>query len=183
MAEPVADDVIARIEELAARLKVQPDDEVSRKLEYVLDALIMRGQLPASFRRVVDKIRADRGRVVRLATFPDKYTVPNADIDCAARIPLCGARCCGLTVVLTEQDVAERKLPFVIDRPYELPRDPATMRCTCLGDGGGCTVYEHRPATCRSYSCREDRRVWLDFDARIPAPMPPDLTPDPVLSE
>jgi hypothetical protein len=23
---------------------------------------------------------------------------------------------------------------------------------------------------CRGYDCREDRRIWLDFEKRIPAP-------------
>ncbi len=180
---PVPDDVIARIEELTARLKDRPEEEeVSRKLEYILDALIMRGQLPESFRRVVSKIRADRGHIVKLAIYPDKYTVENADVDCAARIPLCGARCCGFNVNLSEQDVLERKLPFVVEQPYALPRDPATKRCTCAGQDGACTVYDYRPATCRTYSCRDDRRVWIDFDARIPAPMPANLVPDPILS-
>ena len=27
-------------------------------------------------------------------------------------------------------------------------------RCPMLGDGGRCTIYEHRPLTCRTYDCR-----------------------------
>jgi Putative zinc- or iron-chelating domain len=168
----VPPDVSAALEALAGM--VASDEDTSRKLEYILDALVMRGQLPASFRRVVSKIQADRGTKVRLATFPDKYTLESPDIDCAARIPLCGARCCTFTVALSQQDVEERLLPFVIERPYELPRDPDTRRCTCMDREGRCTVYDHRPGTCRTYDCRDDRRVWLDFDARIAAPMPVD---------
>jgi Fe-S-cluster containining protein len=35
---------------------------------------------------------------------------------------------------------------------------------------GACTIYERRPGACRAYDCRNDRRVWLDFEARVPAP-------------
>jgi Fe-S-cluster containining protein len=110
----------------------------------------------------------------------DKYTVESPPIDCAARIPLCGARCCSFEVALSRQDLEERKLPFVIDKPYMLPRDPNTKRCACMDADGACTSYDVRPATCRTYDCREDLRVWLDYEARIPAPLPEAIRPAPV---
>ncbi len=167
---PVPPDLVTEIEALAETLAVRPDHaDLARKLEWLLDALIMRGQLPPSFKKLAAKIRGDRS-TVRLAMFRNKYEVPNADIDCAARIPLCGARCCTFDVTLSAQDVAERSLPFEIDRPYMLPRDPGTKRCVCMDGEGTCTVYEKRPGACRAYTCRGDSRVWIDFDARIPAP-------------
>ena len=102
--------------------------------------------------------------------FRNKYELPDVDIDCAARIPLCGARCCSFEVTLSAQDVAERSLPFEIDQPYMLPRDPVTRRCVCMDGDGACTVYEKRPGACRAYDCRGDARVWVDFEGRIPAP-------------
>jgi hypothetical protein len=39
-----------------------------------------------------------------------------------------------------------------------------------MDDTGACTVYAQRPGACRAYDCRHDPRVWIDFDARIPAP-------------
>lgn len=168
---PVPPDLAAALEQLAGPAGAAgADPDVAGKLEYLIDALIMRGQLPKSFRRVIARIHGDRGERVRLAIWPDKYAVEGPDIDCAARIPLCGARCCTYDVVLSAQDVAERSLPFVTERPYELPRDPVTKKCVCMDAAGACTVYAHRPGTCRAYDCREDRRVWLDFEARIPAP-------------
>lgn len=165
-------DLIAEIDALAATLALRPDHaDLARKLEWLLDALIMRGQLPASYRRLATKIRADRS-TVRLAMFRDKYEVPNSDVDCAARIPLCGARCCSFDVTLSAQDVAARDIPFDIEQPYMLPRDPATKRCVCTGADGACTIYERRPGACRAYDCRKDPRVWIDFEARIPAPLP-----------
>jgi hypothetical protein len=175
---PVPPELLAVLEKLAAELPELPDnEEASRRFEWLLDALILRGQLPASFRRLATKIKADRGIKVRLSMATDKYSVESSDIDCAARIPLCGARCCSFDVALSTQDVLERKLPFVIDQPYMLPRDPATKKCACMDAQGACTAYDYRPATCRSYDCREDRRVWLDFEARVPAPLPESIRP------
>lgn len=175
---PIPPDLVTEIEALADTLAARPDNaDVARKLEWLLDALIMRGQIPKTFRRLITKIRADQGTTVRLATFTDKYELEGVDIDCAARIPLCRARCCSFNVTLSAQDVAERKLPFDIEHPYALPRDPHTKTCVCMDASGACTVYEARPGTCRVYDCREDRRVWIDFDNRIPAPMPDSLLP------
>jgi Fe-S-cluster containining protein len=53
-------------------------------------------------------------------------------------------------------------------QPYALPRENG--RCVCMTDGGACSIYEQRPGACRAYDCRRDRRVWIDFEARIPAP-------------
>lgn len=166
------------MEKLAAALPALPDnDEASRRFEWLLDALILRGQVPDSFRRLAKRIQADRGIKVRLSMVDDKYTVESPPIDCIERIPLCGARCCSFEVALSRQDLEERKLPFVIDKPYLLPRDPNTKRCACMDATGACTAYEHRPATCRTYDCREDRRVWIDYEARIPAPLPEAIRP------
>jgi Fe-S-cluster containining protein len=179
-AGPIAPELLALMEKLASELPALPDsDEASRRFEWLLDALILRGQVPESFRRLAKKIQADRGIRVRLSMVDDKYAVDSPDIDCASRIALCGARCCSFEVMLSRQDLAERKLPFVVEQPYMLPRDPVTKRCACMDEAGACTAYDHRPATCRTYDCREDRRVWLDFDQRIPAPLPEAIRPGP----
>ena len=176
--EGVPPELIAMIEKLAADLPSLPDnDEASRRFEWLLDALIMRGSLPKSFKRLAAKIQADRGTKIRLSLVSNKYEVESPDIDCASRISLCGARCCSFEVALSPQDIAEKKIPFVIDQPYLLPRDPVTKKCACMDDAGACTVYDARPATCRTYDCREDARVWIDYEKRIPAPLPPSLRP------
>jgi hypothetical protein len=176
--DPIPDDLLAIMEKLAAELPQLPgSEEAIRRFEWLLDALILRDQVPASFRNLAKKIRAEAGVNVRLSMVSDKYTVASPDIDCASRIPLCGARCCSFDVILSKQDLVERKLPFVIDQPYMLPRDPITKRCACMDDTGACTAYDHRPATCRTYDCREDTRVWIDYEARIPAPLPVAIRP------
>src|SRR5688572_15998837 len=176
--DPLPDDLLALMEKLAADLPQLPhNDEALRRFEWLLDALILRGQVPDSFRRLVKRIQADRGIKIRLSMVDDKYTVESPDIDCASRIPLCGARCCSFDVMLSRQDLLEQKLPFVIDEPYMLPRDPVTKKCACMDAQGKCVAYDHRPATCRTYDCREDARVWIDYEGRIPAPMPEAVRP------
>lgn len=162
----LVDELTALVETVAAR-----DDhaDIAARLEWLIDALILRDQLPPSFRTLADKIHGQGDRsVVKLAMFRDKYAIASSDVDCAARIPLCGARCCSFDVTLSAQDVAERSVPFDIMKPYQLPR--VDGRCVCMDDQGACTIYDKRPGACRAYDCRHDRRIWIDFEARIPAP-------------
>lgn len=169
---PVDGDLVAELLVLSETLAARTDHgDIAARFEWLVDMLILRGQLPERFRAMVGRVRQERTSV-RLAVFRDKYQVHSSDVDCASLIPLCGARCCGFTVTLSGQDIAERKLPFDIAEPYRLPHDPATRRCVCAGADGACTVYEHRPGACRAYDCRHDARVWVDFEARIPAPLP-----------
>jgi hypothetical protein len=168
--ESLDSELEAELKTLAATLADRNDHaDIARRFEWLVDTLVMRGQIPASFRRLLAKVGNERS-TVRLATFRDKYQVPSADIDCASRIPLCGARCCTMDVTLSAQDVAEGGIPFDVMQPYALPRDPTTKKCVCMNVEGACTIYERRPGACRAYDCRHDARVWIDFDARIPAP-------------
>lgn len=174
---PIPPDLVAELEDLTDTVAQRPDHaDVAAKLEWLIDALIMRGQLPTTYRRLSTKIKSSQRSTVRLAMIEDKYDTYSPDIDCASRIPLCGARCCSLEVTLSAQDIHEQ-VPFDVLQPYSLPRHPETKRCVCMDDTGGCTIYERRPSSCRSYDCRVDPRVWIDFDARIPAPMPESIQP------
>lgn len=175
---PVPPDLEAEIRGLAAKLLDRNDfDDLARKFEWLLDALVMRGQLPQSYVKLATKIRGERS-VVALTLVDDKRSKPSPDIDCASRIHLCEARCCRFEVSLSKEDLRDG-LPFEVDRPYKLPRDYYTKKCVCMDEQGACTVYEKRPASCRVYDCRHDPRVWVDFENKIPAPMPPKITPIP----
>ena len=172
MAEPppIDADLVEELGALAATLGQRTDHaDLARRLEWLVDTLILRGQLPDSIRRLLSRVGNERS-TVRLAMFRDKYQVPSSDIDCSARIPLCRARCCTMDVTLSAQDVVEGGVPFDVHQPYALPRDPETKRCVCMNAEGACTIYEKRPGACRAYDCRHDNRVWIDFDGRIPAP-------------
>jgi hypothetical protein len=166
---PLPADLIAELTQLAQTVAARDDHaDLAARLEWLIDALILRGQLPESFRRLAAKVNAGARSAVRLATFRDKYAVASPDVDCASLIPLCGARCCSFEVTLSAQDVVEGGVPFDVMQPYALPRKDG--RCVCMDDTGACTIYERRPGACRAYDCRHDRRVWIDFEARIPAP-------------
>jgi hypothetical protein len=113
--------------------------------------------------------RADGLGRLHIGTEPDKYALATVDgPPCAELIPLCGARCCRLRFALTTQDLDEGVIRWDRGRPYLI--EHAGGRCVHNAAAGGCTAYAHRPATCRTYDCRGDRRVWLDYAARIPAP-------------
>jgi Fe-S-cluster containining protein len=34
-------------------------------------------------------------------------------------------------------------------------------------EGHFCSVYDNRPAVCRTYDCRRDKRIWSDYERRI----------------
>ncbi len=107
---------------------------------------------------------------MRLQQVVDKYRVAGADIDCAARLHLCHARCCSLSFELTQQDLDEGRVLWEISDPYMI-RHERDGQCAHLDRGTlGCTIHAQRPATCRCYDCRGDPRIWIDFEAGIPAP-------------
>ena len=155
--------------------------ELQQQFETLIEIAIAMGSLKPGHAELINKLRRrveiSRKGAVELASNNDKYTIEGEPIDCESRLELCQARCCSFGVVLTRQDVEEGQLQWEIERPYRLPRN-ADGYCSHLGrDDAHCQRYEYRPATCRSYTCKEDRRVWLDFEARIPAPMPVTLIP------
>jgi hypothetical protein len=166
---PIDPDLQRELAGIAASIGGRDDHgDLAQQLEWLVDTLILRGQLPASFKRLMARATGNRSPV-RLAVFRDKYEVSSPDIDCAARLPLCHAKCCTFDVTLSAQDLAEGGIPFDVMQPYALPRDPATKQCVCMNTDGACTIYDKRPGACRAYDCRRDARVWVDFEARIPA--------------
>lgn len=107
---------------------------------------------------------------VALNDVPDKYALADLpQIDCAARVHLCRARCCALSFPLSVQDLDEHVVRWDYGRPYQI-RQRADGYCVHNGAGDRfCGVYEHRPAVCRAYDCRADARIWKDFAAGIVA--------------
>jgi Fe-S-cluster containining protein len=104
-----------------------------------------------------------------LGDVPDKYAVASPDIDCAARLHLCQARCCTLRFALSTQDLDEGIVRWDYARPYFIASRSDGYCIHCQPESRACGVYQNRPAPCRSYDCRGDERIWLDFEARIPA--------------
>jgi hypothetical protein len=153
-----------------------PDDEIAkltRRLDLLVEMLIGRGVLQKNDSRILRLAGESAARPhVKLAVIRDKHAVVSPDIDCAAHLHLCHARCCTFRVRLDPVEVRDGRLRWDLEDPYLLERRRDGY-CTHLReDGGGCECYDDRPATCREYDCREDKRVWLDYEQRIPAPMP-----------
>jgi Fe-S-cluster containining protein len=159
--------------------------ELAQTIESLIDILVHAKTLKpghvAMLKRVAKNAEAVRTPPIELSTVADKYAEHGDDFECAPRLHLCQARCCSFAVKLSRQDLEEGQVRWEIDHPYRLPREAADGYCTYLartGEAlGGCTNYEVRPATCRSYTCRDDARVWLDFEAMVPAPMPDHVVP------
>jgi len=147
----------------------------------LVEVLIAKGVLATGHRRVFEKAAAhgvgSSKPKVRLRVVEDKYRVPSADIDCAERFPLCHARCCAFSFELSKQDLEEGTVRWEIEEPYVIRHEPDGFCSHLDRQTLFCTIHAQRPATCRGYDCRGDQRVWLDFEARIPAPMPMGLLP------
>ena len=151
-------------------------------VDLLIEILAGRGVINDGHRRLLAKVRerarAERPRV-RLRTLVDKYQQPVSPIDCDKPVHLCHARCCSFVVELSRQDLEEGQLLWNIEEPYLLRRE-ADGYCSYLDRATrGCGAYRNRPAACRTYDCRSDQRVWIDFDKMIPAPMPEYLKEEP----
>ena len=119
--------------------------------------------------RVLENERGERLWHVRIAEPSDKYEPRQLpDIDCRSLLPICQARCCKMVFTLSQQDLDERIVKWNYGRPYLIRQSGG--RCVHQDAGNGCGVYENRPLVCRTYDCRQDKRIWLDFDKRELAP-------------
>lgn len=100
----------------------------------------------------------------------DKYDLP-ADaypaIDCETRYELCHAACCALRWALSPQDLEEGIVRWDLGEPYRNRIGP-DHHCVHIDRSSyRCSIYEHRPVVCRTYDCRKDKRIWLDFEERV----------------
>jgi Fe-S-cluster containining protein len=105
---------------------------------------------------------------VHINETPDKYALTNLpQIDCQALMPICQARCCQLVFPLSLQDLDERVVQWDYAAPYLIRRNSEGSCVHWDPASGLCAVYEQRPAVCRAYDCRTDRRIWADFYRRL----------------
>ena len=102
----------------------------------------------------------------------DKYKLTELpQIDCEARIPLCKGRCCKLHFALSFQDLdGSTSCSGTTSRPATTKHREDGYCVHSDVETRGCGVYQNRPAICRTYDCRKDPRIWIDFDKRIPTP-------------
>lgn len=108
------------------------------------------------------------GVVIQESEEEDKYAF-NSDvrISCENRLHLCNAACCKMHFALSRQDLAEGFVRWNLGSPYVIAQRQDGY-CTHLDNRNcQCTVYQNRPLPCRAYDCREDKRVWLDFEEKV----------------
>lgn len=145
------------------------------RFDHLYDVLEGQGVLLPGHRHLSEKLGSKAqsqgpGRRVRLRQVIDKYAVVPADIDCGAKVAQCRARCCTFTFPLAQQDLDEGGVRWDVEDPYMIRRD-ADGYCSHLDRRTlACTIHARRPATCRQFDCRQDDRVWLNFDQSIPSP-------------
>ena len=190
------DDETARRAELEAGLRFDHLIGMQNKLDVqeasatvyaLMEELVARGLVDLRAleerRQRLREREAERARqqaFVEVAPAVDKYAMADLPvIDCAARLSLCQGRCCRLAFPLSFQDLDEGIVRWNYSRPYQIRRREDGYCTHSDEETRGCRVYENRPAICRSYDCRNDKRIWIDFDKRIPAP-PEKLDPVPL---
>ncbi len=114
-----------------------------------------------------DKLPTDIQPDGLLLDTPDKYEPRQAiNVDCASHIDVCKQVCCKLWLILSKQDVTEGIVQWNPGLPYSIAQNEDGF-CVHLDHCQGCTIYAHRPLTCRTYDCRKDHRLWLDFENKI----------------
>lgn len=82
------------------------------------------------------------------------------DADCVDCLPFCKAHCCSLNGILLTQEEAEEFIASEIPiewhpdlHDHEMRRD-ADGFCACLDrQTRRCSIYEHRPLTCKQFHC------------------------------
>ena len=120
----------------------------------------------------MEKRFLDKGMGVNLLEpEQDKYALTGGvQIDCENRVHLCHAACCRLWFPLSQQDVDEGVIQWDLQLPYIIAQD-GDGYCKHLDRGGcHCTVYQQRPLPCRTFDCRQDKRIWLDFANKVVNP-------------
>jgi Putative zinc- or iron-chelating domain len=168
--------------------------ETSVRVLALLEEMIAHGQVDlVSFDARRERIRAQElartnaQTTVSVAPTVDKYKMTGLpDIDCTSLLPICQGRCCQLSFPLTFQDLDEGVIRFEYQRPYLIRHRAEDGYCVHSTEHKTCGVYAQRPAICRSYDCRRDKRIWTDFENKVPAPWPnqepapaPDASPAP----
>lgn len=121
--------------------------------------------------RLVEKFRQDGIGAAYQDPEHDKYNFEGSvEIDCRSRLHLCKAACCRLRFALSHQDVDEGVVQWDFGHPYFIAQGEDGY-CRHLDRGCmGCSIHENRPVPCRGYDCRQDKRIWSDFEQHIVSP-------------
>lgn len=105
-----------------------------------------------------------------------KYDAVVQSPPCEELIPICQGRCCQLQFALTTEDLDEGIVRWDYGRPYMIRQRASDERCVHNDpETRFCTVHAARPRICRTYHCKDDPRIWTDYEKRIPAPDPNEI--------
>ncbi len=143
--------VYGLIDVLLAR-GVVDEDELAGAVQAARDQMDKSGETP------------EPGVVLRVDE-PDAAAGPPVEVDCAARMHVCGAVCCKLDFALAYDEIEGGVLRWDMGRPYLIRHEDDGLCVHNDRASGGCGVYADRPTPCRRYSCATDERIWTDFDA------------------
>jgi Fe-S-cluster containining protein len=107
---------------------------------------------------------------IKLSKGPDKYGCEQVDIDCRPRLHLCRAACCTFKLFLSVQDLDEGVVKWDYGHPYWIRQSADGYCIHNEPDTLVCEIHQYRPVTCRLYDCRQDKRIWIDFEGLVPNP-------------
>jgi Fe-S-cluster containining protein len=107
------------------------------------------------------------GILLHELAYVDKYTLKAmVDIDCENRKHICRTACCSFTFSLSVQDIYEG-VRWNLGNPFMSAKGANGYCVHWQPDVMKCSIYERRPLSCRKYDCRNDSRIWLDFDKMV----------------
>jgi Fe-S-cluster containining protein len=105
----------------------------------------------------------------------DKYGFQEVLVDCESRRRFCKAACCKLSFALSRQDIEESIIKWDLGHPYMIAKEDDGYCVHLDKTTYRCRIWEKRPVPCRGFDCRNDKRIWLDFEKMIINPKLPEV--------
>lgn len=158
--------------------------EVSSFLYALIELLIERGIITekelnerkiAVAERLVKKFQELGMGAVFQEKEHDKYGFEEVLVDCESRRQLCNAACCKLSFALSRQDIEEGIIKWDLGHPYMIAKEEDGYCVHLDKTRYTCKVWENRPVPCRAFDCRNDKRIWLDFEKMVINPKLPEV--------
>lgn len=86
--------------------------------------------------------------------------LPDAEVDCHARLQQCKAKCCTFQFALTREEVQRGRIQYDSKRPYFIAWETDGYCPHLNRDTLACAIWTDRPLRCRRYDCTEDPELW-----------------------
>jgi hypothetical protein len=147
-------------------------------LHALMELLVSKGlihvhEIEERKKMLLESLKEDEKRQpkIYLVDVPDgQQEIDDLVIDCAACHAVCRGACCTLWFALSVRDLDQGHVKWDYLRPYGIAQDGDGYcvhfdRATYM-----CGIYENRPLICRTYDCRKDKRIWVDFEQQTLVP-------------